>query len=425
MVSTTVKENGVEGGEVSGLPPGDYSLIGWDVDTTGRRLLDEIFQIAAFAPEVSFSQYVMPFRDLNPAARRRHNIRVVTVGRYRMLKDSRTGKVLKTKSEIFGLSDFIQWLEDIKGNARDGVILVSHEPRKVAAPLLLEALYKYNLLERFSAIVKGFANGYKVAEIKCAKTVHSFSLRTLSRVLLNNEEDLDNAADRARLAFQIVQHLCAGEDHPESNQGSRDGGYSENHGLAEAIRQFTLTVTKEQMELARLKTVLERQNSLRPVFGPLLRLNRRERQRASNLRRILAEAGIDYPMLSATYSKNGKESIAQLLASKLAQAKPKEVDELHELLVGHFDPNSESKTEKSQLNKENRSGIGDVSGSSTPDTTTSSPIKAPSSLGDNTTTDSTPQSNTASPQKHSLSTGSVVTIASESVVTLASESTAS
>jgi maternal-effect protein exuperantia len=91
----------------------------------------------------------------------------------------------------------------VKGNAADGVILVSHEPRKVAAPLLLEALHKYNLLERFSAIVKGFANGYKVAEVKCAKTVCSFSLRTLSRVLLNHEEDLDNAADRARLAFQV------------------------------------------------------------------------------------------------------------------------------------------------------------------------------------------------------------------------------
>lgn len=112
-------------------------------------------------------------------------------------------QVLKTKSEIYGLSDFIQWLEIVKGNAVDGVILVSHEPRKVAAPLLLEALHKYNLLERFSAVVKGFANGYRVAEVKCAKTVRSFSLRTLSRVLLNNEEDLDNAADRARLAFQV------------------------------------------------------------------------------------------------------------------------------------------------------------------------------------------------------------------------------
>jgi len=93
MVSATVKENGVQNEEVSDLPPGDYRLVGWDMDTTGRRLLDEICQIAAFSPSVNFSQYVMPFRDLNPAARRRHNIRVVTVGRYRMLKDSKTGKV--------------------------------------------------------------------------------------------------------------------------------------------------------------------------------------------------------------------------------------------------------------------------------------------------------------------------------------------
>lgn len=114
MVSTTVKENGVEGGEVSGLPPGDYSLIGWDVDTTGRRLLDEIFQIAAFSPEVSFSQYVMPFRDLNPPARRRHNIRVVTVGRYRMLKDSKTGKVSCADHSIASTGDITQVMPLVK-----------------------------------------------------------------------------------------------------------------------------------------------------------------------------------------------------------------------------------------------------------------------------------------------------------------------
>lgn len=218
------------------------------------------------------------------------------------------------------------------------------------------------------------------------------------------------------LCLQIVQHLCAGEDHPESNQDSQDGRDAENHGLSEAVRQFTHTVAKEQTELARLKTVLERQNTLRPVFGPLLRLNRRERQRASNLRRILAEAEIDYPMLCAMYSKNGNENVAQSLASKLTHAKPKEVEELHELLVGHFDPNSESKTEKAQLNKENSSGTGDASGSSTPDTTTSSPIKAADSSGDNTTTNSTnsPQSNSSSPQKHSISDGAVGTITPES-----------
>lgn len=26
----------------AGLPPGKYSLVGWDMDTTGRRLIDEV-----------------------------------------------------------------------------------------------------------------------------------------------------------------------------------------------------------------------------------------------------------------------------------------------------------------------------------------------------------------------------------------------
>lgn len=206
-----------------------------------------------------------------------------------------------------------------------------------------------------------------------------------------------------KLWLQIVQHLCAGEDRPESNQSGGDERETDTHGLAEAIRQYTHTVANEEMELARLKTVLEHQKSLRPIFVPLLRLNRRERQHASNLRRILAEAGIDYPMLTATYSEDGKASIVQLLTSKLTEAKPKEIDELHELLVGHFDPDSESKCEKTELNKESKSEVGDASESSTPDTASSSPVKARSSSGENTNT------NTAYPQNQSLSADPVVT----------------
>jgi maternal-effect protein exuperantia len=173
------------------------------------------------------------------------------------------------------------------------------------------------------------------------------------------------------------------------------------------------------MELAALKIVLKRQDSMRPVFGPLLSISRRERQRASNLRRILAEAGIDYALLTATYSKGGKESLTQLLASKLTQVKPKERDELHQLLLGHFDPDSKPKSENVQVNKDSKSGVADVSGSSTPDTTTRSPVKAPSSSGDNTNTNTTssPQSSTTSPRKRSISSGPVVTSSPESTPT--------
>ena len=97
----------------SGSPPaaasnstGSCLVVAWDLDTTGRRLIDEICQIGAYAvippphgspaqatePEegaddtqtsaiassesLTFSQYVMPYRNPNPGARRSFGIKV-------------------------------------------------------------------------------------------------------------------------------------------------------------------------------------------------------------------------------------------------------------------------------------------------------------------------------------------------------------
>ena len=46
-----------------------------------------------------------------------------------MLKDLNTGKILKTKSEVSALQDFISWLGQAKG-AKEGVILICHEPER-------------------------------------------------------------------------------------------------------------------------------------------------------------------------------------------------------------------------------------------------------------------------------------------------------
>ena len=163
------------------LEGGDYQVVAWDLDTTGRRLIDEICQIGGFyvlsnpSPakgtdnnsaegqsanssgfmQQTFSQYVMPYKNPNPGARRSFGIKVVSVGRYRMLKDLDTGKILKTKSEVSALQDFLDWLKEAKlRSGKDGVLLACHEPnRKVLVPLLLEALYKYNLLDQFNETV--------------------------------------------------------------------------------------------------------------------------------------------------------------------------------------------------------------------------------------------------------------------------------
>lgn len=49
------------------LPYGKYTLIGIDIDTTGRRLIDEIVQISAYTPEHQYSQYIMPNSDPRPS----------------------------------------------------------------------------------------------------------------------------------------------------------------------------------------------------------------------------------------------------------------------------------------------------------------------------------------------------------------------
>ncbi|XP_055630598.1 maternal protein exuperantia isoform X1 [Toxorhynchites rutilus septentrionalis] len=200
------------------LPSGKYTLIGIDIDTTGRRLIDEIVQISAYTPDHQYSQYIMPLMNLNPAARQRHQVRVITVGFFRMLKSMQTYRVVKSKTEVSALNEFIDWIEERRreDEGSDGVVLIYHEQRKFVPYMVIEALKKYNLLNRFAETVKSFANGFKLAEMKCSKTIKFFSIRQLAKLVLDESEAKDgfegNAAYRARLAYQITRRL-ANEGH--------------------------------------------------------------------------------------------------------------------------------------------------------------------------------------------------------------------
>lgn len=261
-----------ERGPAKGIPDGRYRLIGWAIDTTGRRLIDEICQIAAYSPTSQFSQYIMPYKDINPTFIRRHWIRVINSGRYRMLKDLKTNKYIKTKSAASALTDFILWLENNRGDASHGVILVYHEFRKSAPAMLLEALRQYSLLERFKEVVKGFTNGFDIAEVKCAKTMKSFSLRMMSKVLLNKDEDLNSAVDRARAAYQVIVHLGQSERPDLDAKGSGDCTGEEAH-LIEFVRPFTNPMSAEEEEIAELKVgfvTFHIFSFLLPVFASFL-----------------------------------------------------------------------------------------------------------------------------------------------------------
>jgi hypothetical protein len=56
-------------------------------------LFRQIVNLSAYTPDSQYSQHIMPLMNLNPGARQRHQIRVINVGCFRMLKSMQTYRV--------------------------------------------------------------------------------------------------------------------------------------------------------------------------------------------------------------------------------------------------------------------------------------------------------------------------------------------
>lgn len=236
-----------------GVPVGKYRLVGWAVDTTGRRLIDEIVQLAGYTPESQFSQYIMPFADLNPFYSRKYNVRIFNALRYRRLKDMRTGQFLKTKSEICALTDFVHWLETVKGDA-EGVLLIFHEVRKTTPGMLLEALRRNNLLDRFEKVCKGFTNGFSLAKAKCQTSIKTYNLKIMGKVLLGKETtDYSSAVERAAAIYGIAAHLAQGE-REDLKVGAVVTGTEPD--LIQLICPYTNPISAEEDEIEVFKVII-------------------------------------------------------------------------------------------------------------------------------------------------------------------------
>ncbi|KAH8258243.1 hypothetical protein KR038_008505 [Drosophila bunnanda] len=370
------------------LPVGDYLLVAIDIDTTGRRLIDEIVQLAAYTPSDHFEQYIMPYMNLNPAARQRHQVRVISIGFYRMLKSMQTFKIIKSKSEIAALKDFLNWLEQLMakvGSRSEGIVLLYHEERKFIPYMILESLKKYGLLERFTKSVKAFANSLNLAKASIGDTnIKSYSLRRLSKLLSKSKEDISsvsptgsgsgsvststegidsNAADnnsssssnfekrfvkngvkyeweqfegnasvRAKMAFNVALQLSNAErkSEPESSEALEN--------LFNALKPFAKLVGSDVQELDTQNENLERQNSFRPVFLNYFKTTLYHRVRAVKFRIVLAENGFDLNFLNAIWTDKGTEGLDMALQS-IGTLKTEDKSELIELLDSFFDPN--------------------------------------------------------------------------------------
>ncbi|XP_017147052.2 maternal protein exuperantia-1 [Drosophila miranda] len=348
------------------LPAGNYILVGVDIDTTGRRLIDEIVQLAAYTPKDNFRQYIMPYMNLNPAARQRHQIRVISIGFYRMLKSMQTYKIIKSKSEVAALMDFLNWLEMLvaKQPSTDGIVMLYHEERKFIPYMVLEALKKYGLIERFNLTVKSFVNTFNMAKTSLGDANIKSCGRKLSLLLAksnnesankenkpenvnrngssndkghkngkNQEHDVfeGSANVRAKMVYEVALQLTNSDrtSKPESSEALVN--------LFNAVKPFAKLVSSDVMELQTQNENMDRQNSFRPVFLYYFRTTLYHRVRAVKFRIVLAENGFTLESLKAIWTEKRKEGL-ELALTDIDTLKTEEKTELVELLDSFFDP---------------------------------------------------------------------------------------
>jgi len=296
--------NGV-GKDTDKVPTGNYKVVVYDLETTGKSLIDEICHIGCYAPKQEskevkpvdetkpedaeersdvYCQYIMPHRNLSFSARNAYGLVVVSLDYQRMLRDINTGKLLKTKSEISALKDWMKWLEEVKGDS-DGIILVHHahdQSRDLNVALLLLALARYNLTSQFSNIVKGFCNSVNVISDLGDKTlITSLSLRSLCKTVLKDIKlPTRTAKERCTRLNDILMNVIS----PDTKQTIS----------GDKIRPYSRSVSGEQANLTALENLQKAQYSMRPIFAEHFSSGYKLRSQMVGIRRLLAEQGMDY-----------------------------------------------------------------------------------------------------------------------------------
>lgn len=185
----------------------DYKIVAWAINTTGDEKTDEICELSAYTPELNFHEYIMPYCDVKSPYWKWHGLRECNTNKLRFLVDCNTNKILHTKTEFYGLKDFLLWLEKVNGQSSNGVILICFDDYNYMHEILLQSIRRYNLNKQFSNIVKGFVNCYNICEEKYRNNLNKCTLRNVSKMLLHQDASLIRAVTRAEICYKILVHI--------------------------------------------------------------------------------------------------------------------------------------------------------------------------------------------------------------------------
>lgn len=250
--------------------------------------------------------------------------------------------------------------------------------------MLIEAMKKYNLMERFQKTVKAFVNGYELAgEAQGGNGIkyltltqnHKVQAEKLEMEWKDANEFEGNASVRAKLSYVICKLMSYGGEKKEAS----DDEITEM--MNKFIRQKAHPIATELDEICEQEQSIERQSTLRDIFRNYFQASRFHRwvfllcnmlrcnltkfsseksRRAVTFRRLLAESHHTMDSLQQIWTDGKREAIDEEL-KKIDELKDEDREELTEILDSHYDP--EKKPIKPVVNQRRRdAGNGNPAG---------------------------------------------------------------
>ena len=95
------------------IEDGNYLILGWAIDTSGCRLIDELCLVATFSNFYRREFYMIPKNDIQLLPIKRNMLRLNIMGQFHRLKSIRTDWAVKKSCEAKGLDEYITSLERV------------------------------------------------------------------------------------------------------------------------------------------------------------------------------------------------------------------------------------------------------------------------------------------------------------------------
>jgi len=301
------------------------AVVVWEATVTGRRLIDEMINIGAYSKiaesKYEFNEYVMPYGKLPLSVIRNYNLRIVDTGRYRMLKEIRNNKMLKSKSEVAACNDFAAWLVDLHNKfPTRKIILVYFEPRQSKILQLFQALERYRLLDDVNQTLLGCVNGWDLLrqQVHDLRDEHRMVLKALTDHHLAQDTPLESALQRACAVYNVMEKVHGGR-------------------VDSSIMKDNLTSCDSMLEqVKKVKEDLIKEAQWRPVFADMFRQGIKPRRRAGFLRHLLVESGITYSDIIDIFKDKKDGGIVDLIKEKVKGKNEADTEEMIKLLNLHL-----------------------------------------------------------------------------------------